>query len=561
MQNPSLKLKLNSTLIPILTLIILIVTSVFYNQIVISEDTGQQGIFSGDHISSNTRSNISTMDSDNTWPSFRGNLRNTGSTTGSKIPANNETLWEFHTNERIKSSPVVISDRVYFTTLNGTVFCLSQSNGTELWRQSIESVEHSSPFIIDSRLVVGTMDGLAFCLNSNNGTILWNNSLNTTIQSSPKVYNNIVIIGSYDTNLYALNLSSGQIIWSFPTAGYVHTTVAISDTLAYFGGCDGKLQAVYITNGSKAWDFDTGSYIITSPAIEQDKILLGTFDSQIFCLNSTNGEVFWQNSTEGNLKSSPAVHNNLALAVFASEAGEIFCYNISTGELIWSFKTQGNIYSSPAISDSRLVIGSYDQKIYCLNLSSGVQIWNFTTGGRVDSSPALAYDKIFIGSDDGVLYCFGNASSDYEPPSALVITPAPQAVVDSPDLRITGTASSKVEEIEYVEVRLDSGPWLRANGTTNWYIDLNLSNLNNGSHEISYHAYDGKEFSVEDYVDITLNIEQNNDKPDGNGTDGADEDGDDDWVSGTFMMVLVLGIIYVLLMLVIFAFGKKRLKR
>ena len=46
-------------------------------------------------------------------------------------------------------------------------------------------------------------------------------------------------------------------------------------------------------------------------------------------------------------------------------------------KLYWKFRTDGAIKSSAAIQDSRVYIGSNDEKIYCLDLSNGNEIWSF----------------------------------------------------------------------------------------------------------------------------------------------------------------------------------------
>ncbi|HEY5298046.1 MAG TPA: alpha-amylase family glycosyl hydrolase [Verrucomicrobiae bacterium] len=77
---------------------------------------------------------------------------------------------------------------------------------------------------------------------------------------------------------------------------------------------------------------------------------------------------------------------------------------------------------------------------------------------------------------------------DLTPPTLSLQTPTNGATI-SGNLNISGTASDDVA-VTKVEVQLDNNPWLTANGTTSWNLNLNSSNFLNGPHLISARATD-----------------------------------------------------------------------
>jgi len=79
-------------------------------------------------------------------------------------------------------------------------------------------------------------------------------------------------------------------------------------------------------------------------------------------------------------------------------------------------------------------------------------------------------------------------------------------------LNITGTASDPDGTVSRVEIKIDRGDWLVANGTSSWYYNLNLSNLSLGEHYIFVRAYDGDLYSLYPY--ITVYVRQRTDLPD-----------------------------------------------
>lgn len=64
-------------------------------------------------------------------------------------------------------------------------------------------------------------------------------------------------------------------------------------------------------------------------------------------------------------------------------------------------------------------------------------------------------------------------------------------------VRVTGTASSARETVRSVEVRIDSGGYAPAAGTTVWSYDWNTTGLANGPHTVTARAFDGKIYSYE----------------------------------------------------------------
>lgn len=94
----------------------------------------------------------------------------------------------------------------------------------------------------------------------------------------------------------------------------------------------------------------------------------------------------------------------------------------------------------------------------------------------------------------------------------------PEVTVDVPEehgwykltLNASGTASSVIN-LEQVEIRLDLGPWIVANGTEVWSLSLDLSDLVGEDHILSVRAFDGTQYS--DTVEVTFTVEEEDPSP------------------------------------------------
>jgi len=89
------------------------------------------------------------------------------------------------------------------------------------------------------------------------------------------------------------------------------------------------------------------------------------------------------------------------------------------------------------------------------------------------------------------------------PPTVSITSPSNLEVV-SGAITISGTASDDVS-VEKVQVKVDSGAWMDATGTTSWTYALNTLMLSDGLHIIQARAYDGSLYSSSN-ANVTINV-------------------------------------------------------
>jgi glycosidase len=104
-----------------------------------------------------------------------------------------------------------------------------------------------------------------------------------------------------------------------------------------------------------------------------------------------------------------------------------------------------------------------------------------SASGAISGNPMFAsYEMRFKTGTAGV--------PDTQAPSVVIQSPT-NGATSSSSLNIAGTASDNVS-VQKVEIRLDNGPWVAANGTAIWSYSLNCSNFLNGPHQLSARATD-----------------------------------------------------------------------
>lgn len=89
------------------------------------------------------------------------------------------------------------------------------------------------------------------------------------------------------------------------------------------------------------------------------------------------------------------------------------------------------------------------------------------------------------------------------PPICSITFPAEGATV-SGTINITGLAAKGFRPLQKVEVRIDGGDWTEAIQPDNWRLPLNTRTLANGLHTIQARAFDGRYYSENATVTITV---------------------------------------------------------
>jgi len=331
------------------------------------------------------------------------------------------------------------------------------------------------------------------------GTLKWKYATGDYVDSSPAIGSDGTIFApSYDGYLYAIN-PSGTLKWKYDVDSRVFSSPVIGNDGSIFFGAHGNLYAIN-PSGTLKWKYATGDWIGSSPAIGSDgTIYVGSDDNNLYAINPS-GTLKWKYATGDGITSSPAIGADGTIYV-GSDDSKLYAINPS-GSLKWKYVTGERIWSSPAIgADGTIYVGSTDNNLYAIT-PSGTLKWKYTTFDSVFSSPAIGADgTIYVGSWDNNLYAIGKVI-DTENPTVAITSPSNGATVTSSSIMVYGSASDNVA-VDHVDVKVNSGSWVRATGTTSWSKTVTL---NLGSNTIYARATDTSGNTYIDQITITYSV-------------------------------------------------------
>lgn len=201
-------------------------------------------------------------------------------------------VWQYQSDETVRSPPSVLSGRVFFTQVNGAVIALNETTGSLLWRVTAGANPISAaPALGYGRVFVGMDSSQFVALDQVTGTPRWSFPIGSVNATTGAVANGMVYFGTGNGIVYALNATSGTVKWQFPLSGSIgpvssSPAISVGSKSILFGSSDHYLYSLNMTTGALLWKYLSGSTISSSPAIADNRTFFGAWDTKIYSLGS-----------------------------------------------------------------------------------------------------------------------------------------------------------------------------------------------------------------------------------------------------------------------------------
>jgi outer membrane protein assembly factor BamB len=211
----------------------------------------------------------------------------------------------------VKSSPLVIEERVYVAALSGKVHCLNRYTGEQFWTFTPEGDRskpiRSSPAYADGSLFVGGDDGRVLALDASNGSLQWSYQAGGSIFATPVIAGSQLVVTSLDSTVYALNRSGGGLRWRYSAGSIFYGPAATDGQFVYVGAGDGTLSCIALDSGDLVWEFSAASVINSAPLVTANAIIVGSLDRSLYILEKSSGQELWRFDFSDRLRISPVL--------------------------------------------------------------------------------------------------------------------------------------------------------------------------------------------------------------------------------------------------------------
>jgi len=219
-------------------------------------------------------------------------------------------IWHHGDNSvRWSGGPTVAGDLVVVGTLEGKVYGLAASDGTERWNAQLSSEVISPPAIGGGLVAARTNDGRVFGLDERDGKRLWVfDHANVPIlslrgNSAPVIDSGVVYVGEDNGKVIALRATDGGEMWEQQIATGegrgeieriqdVDGMLAVDSGVVYAAGYRGQTAALIAQTGRPLWTHELSSF--TGVALSASQIYVGDSDSSIWALDLRSGSSEWK---------------------------------------------------------------------------------------------------------------------------------------------------------------------------------------------------------------------------------------------------------------------------
>ncbi len=302
-------------------------------------------------------------------------------------------------------------NKIYATSDDGFLRCLSATNGKELWSIKRESELYSQPLIVKNLVIIGDADGVVLIVDKNSGKIIKESKVAETNIRGGLSSDEKHIYATFEEGIIACLDKKGNVIWKAQ--------------LEFEGKWGKNFESIY-----------------AAPTIAGDKLIVpfirSTYDDTpaIYAYNKTNGKLVWKateygENNNGNIRSSVAIINNF---IYYGEpySNELRVLNLKDGKTINSFGMGENTHphwSSPVIANNMLYLGRFDGSFNAFDIKSNKVVWQLFLGdhkntnkpkykhtnwwqpenGSIYSTPSIDVDgTIYVGNGEGWLFAIKN---------------------------------------------------------------------------------------------------------------------------------------------------------
>ena len=220
----------------------------------------------------------------------------------------------------IESSPLILGEHVYVTTLEGKAYCVNLEDGSEVWKFKTEIKGNgkpirSSPASDGETIFFGSDDGNVYAVGGKQGNLQWKFQTKGSVFANPIILEKQIVVGSLDGCVYCLQSENGKLVWTFDTKSMIYGAASTDGKRVFIGAANGTCYALDAKAGLPLWSVPTKSVINTPPLVVGNIVYVGSLDRTLRAFEADTGKDLWQYSAPGRIKVSPVSWGNMILLI------------------------------------------------------------------------------------------------------------------------------------------------------------------------------------------------------------------------------------------------------
>jgi outer membrane protein assembly factor BamB len=236
------------------------------------------------------------------------------------------------------------------------VVAMNRRTGRVRWAKRLGSPSESSPLVVGERVYLGSQNGTVYGLSAKSGRIVWRYQAGGPVKGALAYWRGRVFFGDYGGSVTGLRARNGSVAWRSSGYGEIYATPAVAFGRVYIGSKSGSVSALSASNGRRLWSRSTGGYVYAAPAVGavrgmRPAVFIGSYSGRFMALAARSGAVIWSRGGYGKISGAASVIGRVVY--FSSlSARRTWALGAKSGRTLWSI---GKGAFNPAISDGKRV--------------------------------------------------------------------------------------------------------------------------------------------------------------------------------------------------------------
>jgi Ca-activated chloride channel family protein len=322
-------------------------------------------------------------------------------------------VWKKWLGDPLMSMPGISAGKVYMAFPNSKgdrqhyLACLELKTGKEFWKKPIAGEIITAPTVTDEKVYLSTLEGTVYCFGQHDGELIWQEKKNAT--SAPLVWNRNCYFGrrsevTIKKDGKEVKQQEEQVATrAIDKQGEVkdlESTRRVADDLDY-----AKNAAKPLEQAQKQQDATVG--FTAAPADAK----LGQA-----MRNLGKGSVCGVWSYQG---SKPFIYNG---KLYSSMGDTLKCVDPASEKVLWEKNLHekkkdqqtDSLTTPPALVNGKVFVGTTSGEVICLAADSGKVLWSVNVGAQILFQPAVAKGRVYVSTNTGGLFCLetGDAKDD-----------------------------------------------------------------------------------------------------------------------------------------------------
>lgn len=267
-------------------------------------------------------------------------------------------VWKHELADEIMTAPVIERDRVYLTTLDGSILALNRQNGTQLWREKKNAT--SAPAVWNDQVYFSRREEVK---KVGGGKVL---AQQTEMVSARPAQVAGVIKDLPETQQHADYLD-----YQKRSASRAEKTSQLLDGTVGFAGNKGSaLMSMARANIGQASVHGIWAYQGSKNFIDHGK-LYSSMGDRTQSVDPASGKVIWSRLLNDSNKAA----------------------------------TTDGVLTPPTIVNGKVFVGNNSGYLYSLSAKDGEVLWRVYLGEAISFQPAVSHGRVYVATNQGTIYC------------------------------------------------------------------------------------------------------------------------------------------------------------